>query len=71
MDSNYYSNINNNKSVNSNAIDNNSIPSLNLVKNVFFHIMFERIQLRFLFLELGNLFQFEGPIYKRLFCLIL
>ena len=53
---------------NNNNYDNNNIKSLILANNFFFTSCLNLFKLMFLFIELGNLFQTEGPIYERLFC---
>ena len=60
MKNNYNSKNNNDKSINGN---DNNVTSLILTNNVF-SITFK---LMFLFNELGNLFQTEGPIYEIFF----
>ena len=71
MKNNYHSNNSNYKSINSNDNRNNNVTSLIFVKNVFFTSCLNVFKLMFLFIELSNLFQTEGPIYERLFCLML
>ena len=60
MKNNYNSKNNNDKSINGN---DNNVTTLILTNNVF-SITFK---LMFLFNELGNLFQTEGPIYEIVF----
>ena len=59
---------NSDKSVNNNDKDSNNITFLILENNIFFTSCLKVFKLMFLFIELGNLFQTEGPIYERLFC---
>ena len=66
MNNNYNSKNKSDKSINNNDNDNNST-FLILVNNVFTSCLNE-FKLMFLFIEFGNLFQTEGPIYERFFC---
>ena len=68
MNINFNKENNSDKSTNNNDNGNNSITSLILVNNVFFTSCLNGFKLMFLFIELGNLLQTEGPIYERLFC---
>ena len=66
MNNNYNSKNNRDKSINNNDNDNNNITSL-ILANVFFTSCLNVFKL-FLFTELGNLLQTEGPRYEKLFC---
>ena len=69
MNDNYNSINNNDKSINNDDNDNNNITFH--VNNYFFTSCLNLFKLIFLFIELGNLFQTEGPIYARRFCSML